>query len=80
MLVLKVLIHATLFDLCTSARVLLLKLFIKLLFYKSLTLLVTKDSLLLLFVMEKGVEFLDSSPLVFFFDLRVDFGLGTLRA
>jgi hypothetical protein len=69
MLLLKVLIHATLFNLCTSARVFLLKLLIELLFNKSLAFLITKDSLLLLFVMEKGVEFLDGGPLIFFFNL-----------
>lgn len=48
---------------------------VKLLLNESLALLLTLDSLLLLFVVQEGVELLDSEPFVFLVNLRVDISL-----
>ena len=80
MLVLQVLIHELLLDLGLLTGVLLLQLLVQLLLNQALSFAVTQDRLLLLLVVEEGVEFLDSCPLVLLFDLRVSLGLGTLGA
>jgi hypothetical protein len=51
-----------------------LNLAIELITDQALSLLITKDGLLLLFVMKEGVELLDGCPLIVLVNFREDFG------
>jgi len=62
----------------TLGLVFLSHLVVKLLLNESLALLFALKSLLLLFVVQEGVEFLNSEPLIFFINLGVDIGLSGL--
>jgi hypothetical protein len=68
-LLLQIFIEAALFDLCLLARVLLIKLLVELLLDEALSLTVSHEGLLLLFVVKKGVELLNSSPFIVFIEL-----------
>ena len=73
-LVLEVLVHTALFQLINLTALLLLHLFVELVTDQAAALLLAKHCLLLLFVVQQGVELLDGCPLVLLGDLRVDFG------
>jgi len=79
-LVLEVFVHSTLLDFGTATRVLLGKLLVKFFLDQTLAFLVSHNCLLLLLVVKKGVELLDGSPFILFFNLRVDFSASTMRA
>ena len=78
MLVLKILVHELLLDLGLLPGVLLLQLLVQLLLDQALSLAITQDRLLLLLVVEKGVELLDGCPLILLLDLGVGLGFGAL--
>lgn len=79
-LVLEVLVHASLLNFSALSRILLLQLLVQLLLDQSLSFAITQDRLLLLLVVKQGVELLDGGPLILLLNLRVYFGLGSLRA
>jgi len=72
-LLLESLVHATLAHLTGLTIFLLLKLFVQLCADQSAALLLTEHCLLLLLVVEQGVELLDGGPFVLLCQLRVDF-------
>jgi len=64
----------------TLRLVLLNHLVVEFFLNESLAFLFALKSLLLLFVVQKGVEFLDSEPLIFFINFGVDIGLSGLNS
>lgn len=77
-LLLQLLIHAPFIDLVLLAGLLFHDLTIKLLLNQSAALLFSHNRLLLFFVVEKSIEFLDCRPLIVFRDFTVDFSFGML--
>ena len=73
MLLLESLVHSPLLFLTSFARLLVLELFVELISDQSTTLLLTKHGLFLLFIVQKGVELLNSGPFILLSQLRVDF-------
>jgi len=79
-LLLKILVHAIFLDVLLVLTLLLFQLVVKLLSDEALPLLISEHRLLLLFVVEEGVELHDGVPLVVFVELGEAISFGILLA
>jgi hypothetical protein len=79
-LLLKILVHAIFLDVLLVLTLLLFQLVVKLLPDEALPLLISEHRLLLLFVVEEGVELHDGVPLVVFVELGEAISFGILLA